>query len=572
MKRIITLFLCLAISLCTLSASVCAETGGDGNIDGGGGDMGSGTGENFWNPGMDGVRVTVVRADTWQPVTTPIDLTNKKPVVTVHFGKVSKIHYRNGSALSPKTRDYLYFNPEQAMPRIISTDGSVNIDQIKAYFCSEYAIKLIAQCTGMDYDRLINGECKLLLEPVSYFTHNGVNYAFTAHEVALYDNQTSGALRKAMKSLTHKNQPLSMFLEYADLGFPAYTGATNEPQSNDTIIECLGLGIVRFRPEVPDAGEPNKEYEYRCDTDVITSVMLYTADEIAPDAPASVTFQINDSSYTVNHIVIPEGESQLVWMKWHTPSTPQDVTITVSTTQGVLGQTSIKAKVRKLSVSEPPDPRAADTKGDWSAAEVPTRQAQTTASWGVWSAVWQNKWVWHENWVWMPDVGKWVDTGTWTDEGWYKYKRNNYTVSLSVFMSLYPDDTVPTQYRQTMKSGYGVKNTTTAAVSTAAPFSYYTFAQTAVSYFPEFQYQTYWRILDCTTAAKTARFQFAQNPYSTYNRRVHFSPVWYPDGIYRVNTYIYDIWTPAGMLSASVDDSIRINGNLYDDWHIAPIF
>ncbi|GAB6154663.1 hypothetical protein JCM17380_34130 [Desulfosporosinus burensis] len=44
-----------------------------------------------------------------------------------------------------------------------------------------------------------------------------------------------------MGSLTHKNLPFSMFLETPDLGFTAYSGATDQSQSNDTIIAELGL-------------------------------------------------------------------------------------------------------------------------------------------------------------------------------------------------------------------------------------------------------------------------------------------------------------------------------------------
>ena len=168
------------------------------------------------------------------------------------------------------------------------------------------------------------------------------------------------------------------------------------------------------------------------------------------------------------------------------------------------------------------------------------------------------------------DKGKWVDNGKWVDEGWYDFTRNNYSASLSASMSLYPDDKVPTKSGWTMKSGYGVKNTAAVTVNTTAPLSHYTYAQTALSYFPEFKYKTYWRILDRTASGKTAKFEFAANKYSTYNRRVHFSPIWFPDGQYRVNTHVYDVWTPAGMLSANISDYVRISGNLYDDWHIAP--
>ena len=101
------------------------------------------------------------------------------------------------------------------MPRIISTGSSkASIEAIKKYFCDEIIVRYIAELTGISYDDLITEKYKLLLEPIAYFKHNGVMYAMTAHEAALYDNQTGGALRRTMTSLTHKNLPLAMYLEY----------------------------------------------------------------------------------------------------------------------------------------------------------------------------------------------------------------------------------------------------------------------------------------------------------------------------------------------------------------------
>ncbi len=77
-----------------------ADTGGSGNVDGGGGGMGDGTSTNSWTPGNEGVRVTVVRASDHAVVTTPFDFTNKTPSSGIyHFGKVSKLQYNGGSSL-----------------------------------------------------------------------------------------------------------------------------------------------------------------------------------------------------------------------------------------------------------------------------------------------------------------------------------------------------------------------------------------------------------------------------------------------------------------------------------------
>ena len=497
MKRIFAFFLSLLLILGICPMSALADTGGSGNVDGGGGSMGQGTSQNSWNPGMDGVRVTVIYSETQKPASASIDLTSKTPAIKIHFGKVSKIQYRDGSSISPTTSSYVYYNPAITMPRIISTGSSkASIEAIKKYFCDEIIVRYIAELTGISYDDLITEKYKLLLEPIAYFKHNGVMYAMTAHEAALYDNQTGGALRRTMTSLTHKNLPLAMYLEYSDLGFAAYSGPTNKTCSNDTIIAYLGMGIVRFEEQPPEQPEPTDyDYEYRVDTDVITPVTLYAGSEINPDGPATVTFTIKGSTYRMNNIVIPEGDSQLAWVKWHTPSEPQDITITVRTNRGTLSQTTIKAKVVDLSGNDPPDPKATDTAGSWRPSSVPSREEKSYAAWSVWWAQWHPYWVWHS-------TGD--DDGYWVDEGWYDFFRDNYSASMTATTRIEPDEKVPTAAGNTMKSGYGVSNTVTATVSTSAPMSHYTYGQTAVSYFPEFNYTTYWRLLDRLSSGKNS--------------------------------------------------------------------
>lgn len=102
------------------------------------------------------------------------------------------------------------------------------------------------------------------------------------------------------------------------------------------------------------------------------------------------------------------------------------------------------------------------------------------------------------------------NTGYWVDDGWYDYFRDNYSASMTATTRIEPDEKVPTASGDLMKSGYGVTNTVTATVSTSAPLSHYTYGQTAVSYFPEFGYGTYWRLLERLTSGTAARFQFAK--------------------------------------------------------------
>ena len=213
MKRTLSIFIVLVLLLTAL-LPLTAYAEGEGNIDNGSGSMGSGTSENFWSPGDEGVRITVVRASDHAVVTIPVDFTNKHPDnIQAHFGKVSKISYTNGFSLTPSMQQYTYVNPAQAVPRIISSgSGNANIDDIKRYFCSEYTLMRIADVTGFNYDTLISGDYKILLEPVAYMTFQGVRIAVTATEAALYDQQLDGGLRSKMVSLSHNNLPLAMFL------------------------------------------------------------------------------------------------------------------------------------------------------------------------------------------------------------------------------------------------------------------------------------------------------------------------------------------------------------------------
>lgn len=561
MKRIISVFLAFVLMVAVF-LPMNAYAIGDGNVDGGGGGMGTGTGTDFWNTGDEGVRVTVIRASDHAVVTTPIDLTNRTPANSIiHFGKVSKMQYTNGRALSPVQGAYYYTNPSQALPKIISTSGgNGNIAAIKSYFTDEQVIRSIANLTGMNFNVLINGQYKLLLEPIAYMTFGGVKYAMTATEAALFDQQLGGGLRSKMVSLSHKNLPLAMFLENPDLGYPAWGGSTAKAASDTDIISSLGLGIVRFsEAEPPTVGTTN--YEYRVNTEVITSVTV-RGGQSDPDSPVTVRFTIGGRTYTVGGVYYPNGDSQLAWVRWTTPSTPQTMTIRVSVSGGgSASEGAITAKITDLSGHDPPDPVADDRNDSYAASPVPNNTQKTSASWGLWSP------FWHANWVWIS-TGE--DSGYWEDTGWWDFNWTSYSASLTASMSITPDAKDPTASGKVLKSGYGINQTTVASVSTSQ-YSAVTGAQTAVTYFPEFGYQSFWRRLEQTRSGYTSEFEFAPNKYSTYRRRTHFTPIWMPDGGYTPYTYLQDCWTPVGMLSMNLINSVTIRGSLWSDWHIAPV-
>ncbi len=561
--------------LISLPPQLCVYAAGEGNIDGGGGGFGDGSNTNKWVNGDDGVRVTVVRASDGAAVSASVDLTNRTPSdIVVHFSKTCKTSYRAGASLSPSSGSYVCYRPSQSLPTIISSSSSGSrIAQIKRYFTDDQVLRGICNYCGFDFNALISGDYKLLIEPLAFVTFQGTRTAMTATEAALYDRLLGGTMQSKMPSLSHKNLPLSIFLETADLGFPAWSGSRSGRVTNEEIISALGVGIVRFNEEVmPEIDGGAADYEYRVNTDVITAVSV-RGGQSDPDHPVNVTFQIDGASYTVQNVYYPKDHEQLVWVRWHTPSTPQTITITVTASgTGSPAKGTLIAKIVDLDGYDPPNPTADDRNDSYSAANavIPSNIEQTSAHWSIWRPWWQEHWVEHSG-DHKESCEEDCDSShsTWEDEGWWEFDIDYYSASFSADMSLTPDEKSPTASATTIKSGYGVNIKVNASTS-ASDTSAVTEPQTAVSYFPEFYYQTYWRLLERTSSGMNATFQFKPNEYSTYNRRTHFTPIWMKDGSFTVYTYVIDCWTPDGMLCKNLTGSVNISGDLWKDWHIAP--
>ena len=562
-SRISWLTRIVLFSLCFLIMSVPAYAAGEGNVDGGGGSMGQGSSQNFWSPGDEGVRVSVISTSDHKVVGTPIDLTNKSPSdIRLHFGKVSKMSYTSGHGIGISGSRYQYIRPAQRLPIIISSQslGPSSIAEIKRYFTDEQTIRGIAGYMGIDFDILISGEYRIMIEPIAYVTLQGVRVAMTATEAAVYDEITGGAVRAVLPTVAFQNLPLSMFLEVGDLGYPAWNGPKSGVRSNQEVKSSLGLGIVRFNEQTTPPVIDEYDYEYRVNTEVITSVTV-SGGQSDPDHPVSVTFRVGGRTMRVSGVYYPSGDSQIAWIRWTTPSTPQTMTITVSASGGGhVSKSTITANIVDLDKNPPPDPNADDRNDGFSRPSIPAGEQITSASWGVWRPWWYSYWVWHSR-----RNGR----GYWCDHGWWEFDFDRYQASLSGQMKISPDEKSPTAEGNTIKSGYGIQETVTSRVSNSQS-SAVTEAQNAVTYFPEFEYQRYWRVLERLGGGYSSRFEFRKNPYSTYERRTHFTPLWYPDGSYTPYTWLLDCWTPTGMLSMNLTDSVRIRGNLWEDWHIAP--
>lgn len=289
---------------------------------------------------------------------------------------------------------------------------------------------------------------------------------------------------------------------------------------------------------------------------------------------------------------------------------------------------TIKAKVDKVTEKTPPDPKVDDKRPSWQniytnasvlngIAQYAPVNGEQELTWYVWTFDWyQTSW-----WADKTSKFRYVDEAYQDDEdyigaptsieeyykGYYgvdnryyaskaaiekdrltgsRYqnavilsggaRKVEYSVRLSADMEISPSDRCYTATYSnssgmyTMKSGYGIQIEINAHLSGDTDLC--TGSQTANVLFPEFNYNTqssakYNRLLE--KSGNT--FVFKKNPYSTYNDRVHFTPIWFPDdSYYTVYAEVFDVWCPAGQLSVRLTDQMIIKGNVYDDWHVAP--
>ena len=161
----------------------------------------------------------------------------------------------------------------------------------------------------------------------------------------------------------------------------------------------------------------------------------------------------------------------------------------------------------------------------------------------------------------------------------------DFSVQASASMQLTPDSRAASSVFDsdsntwTMRSGYGFGDTTQLHVTTNYDRpELITLPQRIRVYFPEFDYDQVnnFRELEQTgrTGADTdytVTYAFKQNSQSDILARLHFTPLWFPDGQYVVLENARDLWTPAGQINLWGSGTINISGSVYDDWHASVI-
>lgn len=277
----------------------------------------------------------------------------------------------------------------------------------------------------------------------------------------------------------------------------------------------------------------------------------------------------------LSKIVIPKNESQIAFVKFHTPQTEGAINIVVQVVLNFHGAElefvkSFDVSIKGFNFDVPLDPKLTDKKSDinplFKIETAPLKSEESLSkSWSVWEATK-------------------TDTKDIYGDKIFTFSKKNFNAKVQTLeLSLIPNKYVNTKTKQgkvfEIKSGYGFDTNLLSRINSNSDVSISPL-QTFVYSFPEFSYdkqirnKMFKRIgqfstltnLSCSTDETVSHLN--PNDDSLYGAGSHFTPIWFPDGQYIVHCYSRDGWTPAGEIKANITAVININGSMLDDYHI----
>ena len=167
---------------------------------------------------------------------------------------------------------------------------------------------------------------------------------------------------------------------------------------------------------------------------------------------------------------------------------------------------------------------------------------------------------------------------TWSEYRYENGKFVKHTYGIGIYLGGYHEltsQTDPSHNEIEIKSGYGIQVSSTncmTGVNNTESASYgtmYTMCQYAYAALPEYNYEL--GEGKCKTLTSGRKNQYSQWIFPTTGKaeNTHYTPVWYPDGMYQVIVHESDAWTPNGMITANnVPNILTVNGNMYDDYYV----
>ena len=346
-----------------------------------------------------------------------------------------------------------------------------------------------------------------------------------------------------------------------------WANKASEKNPNNNVTGSKSYTVKEVRDLYIQAITPNADYT--AGTTVVSGFYIAnnSRHDVLPTDINTVTFKsyyysngskVVVSSQTWNMAVIPAYNYNLVYFKWSVPTNLAGMTVyceaTVNADSTIMERvttnntTTISNKVVSKINSTTPDTEFEKEKP--AGFTIPT--VLTPAA---------NKANWFE---WVYENGAFV--------------KNIYGITIaSASPSIQPDPGSPSAQlvngQWQMRSGYGFTLSFQVMITrfngySLPPTTAYTGTQQAFALFPEYSYSGTNKTF--TTLQKVSNvWQFKVNSDTDDSSRLHFTPIWYPNGDYCVSVLLRDMWTPVGMISGIRNSNIiRIVDSAYDDWYV----
>lgn len=307
--------------------------------------------------------------------------------------------------------------------------------------------------------------------------------------------------------------------------------------------------------------------QYKEGVTVVTSYLISNDSErdLIPGTGADAEFKVyyyNGSQKVIIHsqiwndVVVPKGETNLVYFKWEVPEGLNGRTVYCECSVNADGSlkeynladntATLTGTIGKMVSSQTPNQGFVSGKPAGYTEIGEPDESAGSASWTVWEYI----------------------------NGKFVLKKYGVKVSSGDPVITPGSTCASAEYingRWTMKSGYGITVSFSPTVQTMDGCSTpttdsYTDVQSVYARFPEYKYLTASGEFR-TLVYENGEYQFEENADADGNERLHYIPLWYDDGTYVVNVVATEIWTPAGMITAIRNsNTVNISGTVYDDW------
>lgn len=292
---------------------------------------------------------------------------------------------------------------------------------------------------------------------------------------------------------------------------------------------------------------------------------LYESDPM--NDRVTVTFYVNDKKVGSQSVPIPRYGSNLVWFKWDVPE-GSSVTLKAEITWNVNQERAPSPYIDNTATKN----LRIDTVKEYATHDMGGKDRDKLGS----NANYSNAYAYYRM---KPSVAKWSQ---WICDEKGVFTRIDYAMTGDSTLELIPDKEAQFYDGSTILSGSGFGAVFSYKVRTEcseAGYSVsekdYTYAQTVVATFPEFNYTTKG---ECKTMylvkedgkLNNAEFRFAENASQdkTRKKRIHFTPKDMPDGEYKMGVVADHMWTPAGPIYVNAASSLMINGSAANDYMV----